>query len=273
MPEEQLPEFATPASGPPIRIGTKGGPYRRRIRLAKVGAGEVWGGLEDDFHHFEVRIQHDGRHVTGVSMEPFRWPWTTCPDAGPTLEPLVGMVLSERCTAVAGAADPRQACTHQFDLAGLCVSHAARGLDGRQYDIELPPIVDRKTTPRLWRDGDLLLEWHLELQEDGYRALVAPEPFTDAPWKGGFMRWADGHLDAEHAEAAVVLRRACDIGMGRGMNLEAIPVAQDLAGLMTGVCYSMQVERMPVAFRAMGTIRDFADNPDDLLRDRPDRSN
>ena len=27
-------------------------------------------------------------------------------------------------------------CTHQFDLAGLCVSHTVRRAETRQYDVE-----------------------------------------------------------------------------------------------------------------------------------------
>jgi len=256
-------------SAPVVRVGAPEGAYRRRIRLVALGADVVWGGLEDDFHHFEVTLHHDQRHVTKATMQAIRWPWTTCPDAGRALDGLAGMVLSERCTAVAGAVDPHLACTHQFDLAGLCVSHAARRLEHRQYDVEVPTPRDGALVPRLRRDGSLLLEWRLELQPNGFRALVAPPPFTDAPWKGGFMRWADEHFDPEHAEAAIVLRRACDIGMGRGMDLEAIPVAQELAGIMTGVCYTMQPERMPVALRALGTIRDFSEHPDALLNGRP----
>jgi hypothetical protein len=38
---------------------------------------------------------------------------------------------------------------------------------------------------------------------------------------------------------------------------------------MSGVCYSMQPSVMPVAFRARGTIRDFGNHRDALLRDHP----
>ncbi len=83
------------------------------------------------------------------------------------------------------------------------------------------------------------------------------------------MKWADSQFEPEKAEAAIVLRRSCDIGMGRGMDLEAIPVALDLSELMTGICYSMQPEVMPVAFRNKGSIRDFGRHPDALLADAP----
>ena len=91
---------------------------------------------------------------------------------------------------------------------------------------------------------------------------------TTAPWRGGFIRWADATLPVDEAEAAIVLRRACDIGMGRGMDLEAIAVAEELSGIMSGVCYSMQPAVMPVAFRHRGSIRDFGQHRDALLRGR-----
>jgi Protein of unknown function (DUF2889) len=257
------------ASAPVVRTGDPTTPYRRRIRLVKIDAGTVWGGLEDDFHHFEVTLHHDGSHVTGVEMHALRWPWATCPDAGRSLQALVGMALSERSTAVAAETDPRMSCTHQFDLAGLCVSHAARGTDQRQYDVELPPPHDGSVTTRLWRDGELTLEWQLAVGSTRTRELVAPPPFTRAPWRGGFMKWADASFPPEEAEAAIVLRRSCDIGMGRGMDLEGIPVALELAGIMTGICYSMQPDVMPVAFRNRGSIRDFGRHPDALLADAP----
>ncbi|MGZ4712486.1 MAG: DUF2889 domain-containing protein [Acidimicrobiia bacterium] len=252
-------------AAPTVRMGDPRLPYRRRIRLVRVDATTVWGGLEDDFHHFEVTLRHDGAVVTAVTLESLRWPWTTCPEAGRNLSRLVGMTLSDRCTEVARVTDPRQQCTHQFDLAGLCVSHAARGTERREYEVAVDPVADGYR-PVLWRDGEVVHVWTLA---GPTRALVDPPPFTEAPWKGGFIRWADETLPPLEAEAAIVLRRACDIGMGRGMDLEAIDAAEELAGIMSGVCYSMQPETMPVAFRARGSIRDFGEHRGALLRGRP----
>jgi hypothetical protein len=255
------------ADAPVVRIGDPGRPYRRRIRIVRLDPTTVWGGLEDDFHHFEVTLDHDASTVTGVTMEARRWPWATCPDAGANLAQLVGMALSPRCTAVAEVSDPHWQCTHQFDLAGLCVAHAARGTHRREYEVALEPDGDG-LRPRLWRDGEIVLEWTIS---DGRptRVLVDPQPpFDAAPWRGGFIKWADATLPAADAEAAIVLRRACDIGMGRGMDLEAIGVGEELDGIMRGVCYSMQPSVSPVAFRNRGSIRDFGSHRDALLRDR-----
>jgi hypothetical protein len=255
------------ADAPTVRIGDPALAYRRRIRLVRVDATTVWGGLEDDFHHFEVALEHDGRVVTEIAMEARRWPWATCPDAGKNLGELVGMALSERCTAVADMSDPHWHCTHQFDLAGLCVAHAARGIGRREYEVALDP-EDEAIRPRLWRDGTLLLDWRISGGPPA-RVLVDPAPpFDRAPWRGGFIRWADAALPVDDAEAAIVLRRACDIGMGRGMDLEAVDVAQELDAIMGGVCYSMQPSVSPVAFRNRGSIRDFGRHRDALLRGR-----
>jgi hypothetical protein len=153
------------------------------------------------------------------------------------------------------------------DLAGLCVSHAARGDERRQYDAEVPPAVDGIAEPRLWRDGELVLAWKLSWR-DGSRGLVDSPPYDEAPWRGGFFRWADERLDPDAAEAAIVLRRACEIGMGRGMDLEAVDSAAELGPMMGAVCYTMQPTVMPVAFRNRGSIRDFGRHPDALLQDQ-----
>jgi len=86
------------------------------------------------------------------------------------------------------------------------------------------------------------LSWH-----DGSRGLVDSPPYDEAPWRGGFFRWADDTLDPDAAEAAIVLRRACEIAMGRGMDLEAVDSAAELGPMMGAVCYTMQPSVMPVA--------------------------
>jgi Protein of unknown function (DUF2889) len=225
---------------------------------------EVDAALEDDFHHFRVALRHDGQCVVEIEGRALRWPWSTCPAAAGPLRALVGMPLSPRAGAVGEWTDPHANCTHLFDLAGLAVAHATRSAERRQYDAEIPFGAQSgpPTRVRLWRDGDVVLDWVLE----GGR-VADPAPYTGAPWRGGFMRWADATLPVEEAEAAIVLRRACEIGMGRGMDLDAVERAVELGPMMAGVCFTLQPENAPVAIRNRGTIRDFADDPDALLRD------
>ena len=113
----------------------------------------------------------------------------------------------------------------------------------------------------LARDGEPRLRWVLR-----GGTIVAPSPYADVT--RGFARWADATLDADDAEAAVVLRRACAIGMSRGIDLDSYPTLADMPGL-SPLCFSMQPERAPVAFRNRGLIRDYDDRPDALLADGP----
>lgn len=247
-----------------VRIGRADGSYRRRVRIAHIDSATVRAALEDDFHHFAVELTHDAARAIRFAATSTRWPWSTCPDAGAQLAALDGMALSPRCTAVAAVTDPHLQCTHQFDLAGLAVSHAVRPETRRTYDVEIPPAdADGRRVVRLWRDENLELTWTVAAGT----GLVDPAPFTEAPWKGGFIKWADAHLEPDAAEAAIILRRACDIGMGRGMDLEGFRTASDLAEIMSGVCYSMQPDIMGNANREIGSIRDFADAPEALLAD------
>jgi len=228
----------------------------------------VLGGLEDDQHYFTVRVEHDGHRVHAITSTSVRAPWTTCPAAGGQLQALVGIPLSDRCLVVAGHTRSDQHCTHQLDVATLAIAHAARvargGATRRQYDIEVPfGLLDgERHTVTLARDGARLLTWDVE----GTR-IVAPSPWSDAT--GGFARWADASFDADTAEAAIVLRRACSIGMSRGMDLDAYPTLADMPGL-SPVCWSMQPERAPVAFRNHGLIRDYDERADAMLAEGPD---
>ncbi len=67
----------------------------------------------------------------------------------------------------------------------------------------LPALGRRRGRPRVGR-------------RRGPASSTREPPFDAAPWKGGFMRWADETLPEDEAERAITLRRACDIGDGAG---------------------------------------------------------
>jgi hypothetical protein len=136
----------------------------------------------------------------------------------------------------------------------------------RQYDTEVPYGAQSggPMQVRLWRDGEEHLVWTL----DGH-ACVDPEPYAGAPWRGGFLKWADATLPPDDAEAAAVLRRSCDIGFGRGADLESYPRASQLAIGSSGICYTFQPETAAVSFRQLGTIRDWDGHVDEMLAAGP----
>jgi hypothetical protein len=233
--------------------------YRRRVVITSTEPGVVVADLEDDFHHFVVTLRHDGKRVVEVECASKRWPWATCPGAAESLRALAGMPLSRRFTAAGQWTDPKQNCTHQFDAACFAITHAARGGARRQYDVEVPlRDASGATHVRLWMDGVFRLGWDLTWQ-----GIVDPgPPFDAAPWKGGFMRWADATLEPDDAECAIALRRCADIGMGRAMDLDGVPHAIELPPMMAGVCHTMQPGVIEHATRHVGSIRDFSAHPD-----------
>lgn len=244
--------------------------YRRRIRVVRLEPGVVQSDLQDDFHHFVITLRHADGHIVTVDAESLRWPWSTCPGAAEPLRQLAGMALEPRFTAAGRWTDPKQNCTHQFDAACHAITHAAHDRDERVYDLEIPlrDADSGATRCRLWVDGELDLEWQID-----WNGIVDPTPpFDAAPWRGGFMRWADETLPPDEAERAIALRRACDIGMGRGMDLDSIPVADQLPPSMAGICHTMQPGTVNVALRHVGSIRDFSAAPELLDADDADVS-
>lgn len=209
------------------------GSFRRRLRVVLDDDGVVAGGLEDDFHYFTVRLRHDGERVVEIDAGSRRWPWTTCPSAAEPLRALVGMPLSPRCLAVGDWTDPKRNCTHMFDLAGLAVAHAASTREQREYLAIVPDRVEGLTRPTLQRDGVLVQAWTLR-----GGTITDPPPYAGRRLRDRFISWADESLDADEAEAATVLRRACYISYGRQQDLSAFATAAQLLPSMAGTCYT-----------------------------------
>lgn len=226
----------------------------RRIAVAARDR-EVRAAVEDDFHHFRVTIHHDGAHVTAASAEALRQPWTLCGFAGEQLVKLVGMRLAPRASAVHEQTEQRLQCTHMFDLAGLSIAAAARGLPAREYQAVVPDRQEGRTTPRLHRDGREVMRWSLE----GSR-IAAPQEFGGVSLQAGFTAWTD-QLDIDAAEAALVLRRAVFISGGRGIDLDSVAHAAPRGG-----CFVQQPDRAPSARRMIGSTVDWSATKDTPLQ-------
>jgi hypothetical protein len=238
--------------------------YRRRVHIATVDASTVRADMEDDFHRFGVTLRHDGERVVEAAGDSERYPWTTCPSAAEPLRALAGATLSTRLSVLGGYAPARQNCTHMFDLAGLAIAHAARGVDAtRTYDIAIRDRVDDRTEPELCRDGQLLLHWEI-----AGRTIERPEPFVGISLRGGLLAWAEDNLDADTAEAASILRRTCDISFGRIVDLDMYETADAMGAPVQGTCHSFQPGTIELAVRVKGQTRDFTDDAAALLSAR-----
>lgn len=177
------------------------------------------------------------------------------------LRALAGAELTTTLSALGGHGEARQNCTHLFDLSGLAIAHAARNnADVRTYDVSIPDRDGTRTAPELWRDGEPVLRWDL-----AGRTIRGPAPFVDVSLRGGFLAWAEETFDADLAEAATILRRACDISLGRVMDLDVFETAEMLGDQVRGTCHSFQPEMMVKAVRVKGQTRDFTDDSTALL--------
>ncbi len=234
------------------------GALRRRIllatRQAKPGCGEARGVVEDDFHHFRVSIQFEDGTVAGASGTGLRFPYTACPSAGQELERLTGMALSKVSTAVYGFTESRTHCTHMLDLAGLAVAAAARGIRLRTYDIEVPDRVDERTSPKISRDGHLVVAWDADMT-----TVQAPERYKNVNYRRGFATWALDNLPEDEAEAALALRRAVIISIGRTKRLD-----EQTHAVPTGLCFAQQPERAKEALRVKLSTLDFSERAREL---------
>jgi hypothetical protein len=225
--------------------------YRRRIELATVSAEVVRGEMEDDFHHFRVSIVHEDGKVVVVDGEAVRHPWSTCPDALEPLRALVGAPVTTDATAHGAHGDARTSCTHWFDLAGLAIAQAGAGREHRRYDMSVPDRgPDGRTTAHLFRDGTPVLDWEVDAQ-----TVLGPTPYTERAMGRGFLTWANATLDPDTAEAAIALRRACRISLGRLMDLDDYERASEVGHGMADTCHTFSTAVMETALRVKGATR------------------
>ena len=217
--------------------------------------------LEDDYHRFGLTLHHDSARVTAVEGDATRYPWSTCPSAVEPLRGVVGAPITRRLTTLGSHVPARSNCTHLFDLSGLAIAHAARASEGsRTYDATIPDGEGKSTTPELARNGTVVLRWDLV-----GTTIAGPAPYQDVALRAGFLAWAEDALDEDEAEAAIVLRRACDISFGRAMDLDVYETAADLGDIMLGTCHAFQPGTIELGRRNKGQTVDFSADPDALL--------
>jgi hypothetical protein len=260
----------TPAKGDDDALPTRDdfgrGCYRRAIVLEADGR-EVRGELADDFHHFAVRLRHDGERTVEVHGEDVRVPWTTCPGAVAPLRRMEGAPLGASLPALLRHTDARAQCTHLHDLACLAVAHGARheagGAPRRRYDVAVPDRRAGATEARLERDGVLVASWTLR---GAALEAATPAALEGMPLRGAaFHRFLRGLADAELAEAVWVLQRAVFIAMGRQWDFDRMEGAWRFADLVGASCHTFDPARLAEARRVRGTVRDFSDAPERVL--------
>jgi hypothetical protein len=236
------------------------GIYRRRILLVAAN-GRVTADLEDDFHRYGVEIEHDGDRVGSIRGRAYRFPWSECENSSAPLQAFRGAPLSTSLVANARRANPRETCTHLFDIAVLALAHAAAGRARRQYDVAVPDRSDGVTRATLRRDGELALTWDLCGSE-----ISDPPPYAGRELRGpGLATWAESALDPDTAEAAIVLRRGSFIANGRLGDFDSARDASVLLPWAENSCHSFTRGIAEKALRVRGSIREFTHHPEQLL--------
>lgn len=240
------------------------GTYRRQIDLEAPDAHTVVGWLEDESHHFGITLVHDGASIREVRMAARRYPWSTCAEAGPPLQALLGKPLVARASQVGTLVDMRLQCTHLFDLASLVVAHAHAGRRHRRYHgmVEALAAV-RPGAPDGWLratlqcDDAVVLQWELDDER-----IMAPAAHAGRTIYRGFREWTES-LDAEEAEHALVLRRVAFVSNGRRITIEHLGSAAELG--QAAVCHSFQPAQRERATPIANSRRRYDTTPAQML--------
>jgi hypothetical protein len=232
-------------------IGSEAGTFRRVIAI-DCRDGVIRGDLEDDFHGFGVTLTHDGGVIVDAQGRAGRFPWLTCAEAPGALVALVGAPLSPDPTALFRHTDPRQQCTHLFELACLAVAEAAQGGDRETlFEAEVTDPAAGPRVARLFRNGDLAMEWRLEGQ-----AIVWPAAYAGRTIADFSSRTISG-LAPGLASITLIMRRVAGLALGRGFNVDAFASAAALE--RPPACYSLQAANAPRALRMTGSVWTWPD--------------
>ena len=231
--------------------------FHRKIGL-RCQPGTVEGKICDNMHHFRVWLHHDDKQVLKTRARAIRYPWSTCPQAGPELEQLVGMPLDESSAAVGRVAKATLHCTHLFDMAGLMGAHAAHDRPPWEYHCQVSEAGPGQQRATLTRNGEPLLNWHIS-----QGVIEGEPPFHGVALEKQFIQWAEQNLGFEEVDAALILRRALKIAPARFVNLSAVGNAGNLS--IPAHCYSLQPSRSNQALSMQGMTVNY-NNSDDMLK-------
>lgn len=248
------------------------GCLRRKILLRKKrdlsrspeqGQQIVIGELEDNCHQFRVHLFHDGEKVCDMHGDVLRFPNTTCPGAADLLKRLIGVALGQGPGAFAKNCNPREFCTHLFDLACLAYTHASRSDETRLYHAIIQDEDDDGIQDaRVLINEKPVIHWHLK------KNIVQDEGIAkDANVHSGFTRWATAHLQGDELEAAIVLAKTNFVAMSRRVDTDKVAGTQLVNGLMPkDICYTYRSPIMETAIHLGNTFVDYSDRPDDMLK-------
>jgi len=237
-------------------------------RTAEQGQQIVIAELEDNCHQFRVRLFHDGNKVCAVNGDALRFPNDTCPGSVDLLRRLVGVTLDDGPGAFAKNTNPREFCTHLFDLACLAYTHASRPLSSFAGDTRLYHAIVKDEDEDGISDTLVLINekpvihWHLKnhvVQDEGIA--------KGANVHSGFTRWATAHLQGDELEAGILLAKTNFVAMSRRVDTEKVAGTQLVKGIMPkDICYTYRSPVMENAHHLHNSTVDYSHKPDAMLK-------
>lgn len=221
--------------------------------------------LEDDFHHFRVWLRHDRTRIVACGGESIRFPWTTCgAEAAGVVSRLEGLQLGS-LTKQLSTEQRYEHCTHMFDMAELAVAHASRAEELRRYDVAVEVVREQGAVrAELSCAQNTAMTWELRNQ-----VILAPDPFTNVQINE-LQQWVQQNLDAEIAEAALVLRRAVHVSFGKIYDWSYAKNAAQMN--LPPTCYTFNPARASRAIAVQDHARDFTDRPEEMMIRRRETS-
>lgn len=188
--------------------------------------GQIVGAMEDDMHHFHLRMDHAHGRVTHLTGNAVRHPWTGCAGAPFHLaRDLEGELLADVANR-----DPFQHCTHLLDLAIVMAAHANDTAPSR-FDMRVADRLDERTTATLEHDGEERLRWYItSTMIDGPERFAGRDLKRVSTWKHEYP--------ADIAEQATMLRRAIFVSGARRHTLEKNRRGTEMQLARHGVCFN-----------------------------------
>lgn len=238
------------------------GRFHRRIRLNHQ-PNQVFAELEDCAHGFTVMLRYEGDTITSIDPRTLRIPLSTCPGAVEPLKAFTGQSISKRAEELIRAINPKQNCTHLYDLTVLAISHARRPHGVRVYDIIMPDEVDSPSTLSVLCDGETVLEWQVKEWE-----VTAPTEIAGKTLYLGFSAWLAEHCqgDAQMIEYGQMAQKGYLVSSSRRFDKDAFNGAPvEVMEGMDGICHTYTKGTIETAHHTIGTARDFSDCPEQLL--------
>lgn len=236
------------------------GAFRRRLRWW-TAEGRVDVELEDSNHGFRLSLHHDGQRITDVTVDPVRYPFTTCPEAVRAVERIVGIGLDDP-VKLRERLPGGENCTHMADMALIAAAHARHLGMERRYDMTITDERDGVTQARIECDGEALFEWWVRAN-----AIESPVALAGRPVMRGFYAWAvQTFVDEKSLEAAQALQRGFFVAQARRYSylpVERHPAITD--GMPRTSCYSYNTGAVERALRIQGSVRDYSGSAEGLL--------